>query len=122
MVRSINQTSSARPFISFVSLRSLFPNIGGLKSKEDFDLLEDMLSMTFANGYTFFYVGKSNDAKYQITKQKYDSFVWIMDEHIQNSFYLMSEDEFLDIKLIQLFKLLNRSVDAVLFAEVALED
>ncbi|MDR3346466.1 MAG: HobA family DNA replication regulator [Campylobacteraceae bacterium] len=122
MIRSINKTAQSRPFIPFVSLHSLFPNLNNLKNKEDFELLEDMLSLTFANGYTYLYVGRSNDARYQIPKQKYDSFIWVLDEHVQNSFYLTSEDEFLDIKLIQLFKLLNRSIDAVLFAEVALED
>ena len=48
--------------------------------------------------------------------------MWIMDEHIQNSFYLLSSDENLDIKLIQLFKLLDKSIDAVLFAEVTFEN
>ncbi|MDR1461182.1 MAG: HobA family DNA replication regulator [Campylobacteraceae bacterium] len=122
MIHSINKTHHNRPFISFIGLHALFPNVNNLKTKEDFELLEDMLSLSFSNGYTFFYVGKSNDAKYQISKQKYDSFLWIMDEQVQNSFYLKSEDDFLDTKLIQLFKLLNRSIDAVLFAEVALED
>ncbi|MDR1285485.1 MAG: HobA family DNA replication regulator [Campylobacteraceae bacterium] len=122
MIYSINKMRHNRPFISFICLRALFPNINNLKTKEDFELLEDMLSLSFPNGYTFFYVGKSNDAKYQISKQKYDSFLWIMDDQVQNSFYLKSEDDFLDTKLIQLFKLLNRSIDAVLFAEVALED
>jgi hypothetical protein len=122
MVYSINKAHHNRPFISFICLDALFPNIGNLKTKEDFELLDDMLSLSFPNGYTFFYIGKSNDVKYQISKQKYDSFLWIMDEQVQNSFYLKSEDDFLDTKLIQLFKLLNRSIDAVLFAEVALED
>ncbi|MDR0579824.1 MAG: HobA family DNA replication regulator [Campylobacteraceae bacterium] len=122
MVYSINRPYQNRPFISFICLNAFFPNINSLRSKEDFDLLEDMLSLSFSNGYTFFYVGKSNDAKYQISKQKYDSFLWIVDEQVQNSFYLKSEDYSLDTKMIQLFKLLNRSIDAVLFAEVTLED
>ncbi|MDR0408382.1 MAG: HobA family DNA replication regulator [Campylobacteraceae bacterium] len=119
---SINKTHFNRPFISFICLNALFPHVNDLKTKEDFELLEDMLSLSFQNGYTFFYIGKNNDVKCKISKRKYDSFLWIMDEQVQNSFYLKSEDDFLDTKLIQLFKLLNRSINAVLFAEVALED
>ena len=58
----------------------------------------------------------------QIAKRKDDSFMWIMDEHLQNSFYLLSDDDSLDIKLIQLFRLLDKSIDAVLFAEVNFEN
>ena len=81
-----------------------------------------MLSLMFQDAYTFFYVGKSNDVKYRIAKRKYDSFLWIIGEQVQNSFYLDLADERLDIKLLELFKLLNRSIDAVLSAEVSLED
>lgn len=122
VVNFLNKPPFNRPFLPFVSLQSVFPNIESLKTEEDFELLENMLLLAFANGYTFFYVGRSDDAKYQISKQRYDSFAWVLDEHVQNSFYLSSEDELLDIKLIQMFKLLNRSIDAVLFAEVSFED
>ncbi|MDR1614449.1 MAG: HobA family DNA replication regulator [Campylobacteraceae bacterium] len=122
MLLSLNKPTKSRPFIPFVNIKSLFPNIDALKSNEDFALFEDMLSLMFKNGYIFFYIGKSNDIKYQIAKRKYDSFLWIIGEQIQNSFYLDSSDERLDIKLLELFKLLNRSIDAVLSAEVSLED
>ena len=57
----------------------------------------------------------------QIAKRKDDSFMWVLDEHLQNSFYLQTSDDNLDIKLIQLFKLLDKSIDAVLFAEVTFD-
>ncbi|MDR2080999.1 MAG: HobA family DNA replication regulator [Campylobacteraceae bacterium] len=122
MLFSLNKPVKSRPFVPFVSVKSLFPNINALKSNEDFALFEDMLSLMFGGNYTFFYIGKSNDIKYQIAKRKYDSFLWIIGEQVQNSFYLELTDERLDIKLLELFKLLNRSIDAVLSAEVSLED
>ncbi|MDR2635523.1 MAG: HobA family DNA replication regulator [Campylobacteraceae bacterium] len=122
MLLSINKPTKDRPFVPFVNIKSIFPNIDLLKSNEDFEILEDMLSLMFKETYAFFYVGKSNDVKYRIAKRKYDSFLWIIGEQVQNSFYLDSTDERLDIKLLELFKLLNRSIDAVLSAEVTLED
>lgn len=122
VLKSINTNNKNRPLLPFVSIRTFFPNIQQLKTKEDVELLEDMLSQSFLNGYSFFYVGKSNDIKMQLAKRSDDGFLWVLDEHMQNSFYLSSGDEMLDIKLIQLYRLLDKSIDAVLFAEVSLED
>lgn len=122
VLNSINSSNKNRPLLPFISIRTFFPNIHQLKTKEDIRLLEDMLSQSFLNGYSFFYVGKSNDIKMQLAKRNDESFLWVLDEQMQNSFYLSSGDDLLDIKLIQLFRLLNKSIDAVLFAEVDLED
>lgn len=121
MMRVINTHHKNRPLIPFVSLHTLFPNLYQIKTKEDIELLENLLSQIFPGGYTFFYVGKNSDVKMQIAKRKDDSFMWVLDEHLQNSFYLNTSDDNLDIKLIQLFKLLDKSIDAVLFAEVTFD-
>ncbi len=118
MLNDINKLSKNRPLLSFISLKSIYPNLDDLKTKEDIELLENMLYQTFSNGFTYFYIGKNNNIKMQIAKRRDDSFIWVMDEHLQNSFYLCSDDEILDIKLIQLYKLLDKSIDALLFAEV----
>jgi hypothetical protein len=122
IISSINDKEKNRPFIPFVSLKSFFPSIDTIKTKDDLVLLEDLLKISFPSGYTFFYIGKGNDLRFQIAKSKNDSFLWIMDEEIQNSFYLRSSDEMLDVKLIQLFKLLDKSIDAFLFREVKFGD
>jgi len=121
-LRKINEGGKNRPMLPFVSIKTFFPNIHQLKTKEDIELLEDMLAQSFSNGYTFFYIGKSTDIKMQLAKRHDDSFLWVLDEHLQNSFYLSSGDDLLDIKLIQLHRLLDKSINAVLFAEVNLED
>ena len=118
----INENGKNRPMLPFVSIKTFFPNIHQLKTKEDIELLEDMFAQSFSNGYSFFYIGKSTDLKMQLAKRHDDSFMWVLDEHIQNSFYLSSGDEMLDIKLIQLFRLLDKSINAVLFAEVNIDN
>lgn len=122
ILKSINNQSKNRPLLPFISLQALYPNLYQIRTKEDIELLENLLLQAFPNGYTFFYVGKNSDIKMQIAKRKDDSFMWIMDEHLQNSFYLLSDDDILDIKLIQLFRLLDKSINAVLFAEVTFEN
>ena len=46
--------------------------------------------------------------------------MWLFDEQAQNSFTLSSSDENLDIKLISLCKIFDKSIDAALFAKVIL--
>ena len=121
VLNDINKLCKNRPLLPFVSLKSFYPNLNSLKTKEDIELLEDMLYQAFPNGYTYFYIGKNNSIKMQIAKRRDDSFIWVMDEQLQNSFFLSSSDENLDIKLIQLYKLLDKSINALLFAEVDFE-
>lgn len=124
ILNSINTKTNNRPLLPFVSLESFLPDLDVIKSnqEQDRELLEDMLSLAFPNGYIFFYIGKGNDFRSQLAKRRDDSFLWLIDEKMQNSFFLSSQDENLDIKLIQLFKLMDRTIDALLFAEVLSED
>ena len=79
-----------------------------------------MLSLAFPNGYLFFYIGKSLDRYANLAKSDEDSYMWLFDEQAQNSFYLSSSDGALDIKLLSLFRLFDKSIDAALFAKVTL--
>lgn len=122
MLSSINRSTGSRPLLPFISLKTFFPTIDELRSKEEIELLEDLLSLSFPHGYTLFYIGRSNDFKSQIAKRRDDSFMWLLDEQMQNSFYLSSADELLDVKLIQLYKLMEKTIDALLFAQISIED
>lgn len=118
VISKINRSTSNRPLLPFVSLKSFYPNLNSIKTNEDRDLLEDMLSMVFPNGYIFFYIGKANHIHSQIATRREDSFIWMLDERLQNGFYLNSKDKELDVKLIQLYSLMDRTIDALLFSEV----
>ncbi|MDD3324629.1 MAG: HobA family DNA replication regulator [Sulfurospirillaceae bacterium] len=122
ILSTINNPKGARPLLPFYSLEMLYPNLSQVRQKEEISLLEDLLSHSFPGGYTFFYIGKNENNKMELAKRKDNSFMWVFDEQLQDSFYLSSSDDMLDVKLIQLFKLLNKSIDAVLFAEVVFEN
>lgn len=114
----LNRYDGDRPLLPVVSLGTVFPYIDNLKDEEQMSILEDMLSLSFPAGYTFFYIGEGSDKRAKIAKRKNDSFSWLLDEKVQNSFFLDSKDENLDIKLIQLITLFDKSIDAILFSEV----
>lgn len=116
-LNQINANSS-RPFVPFVSLKGIYNKT--CNTQEDIALLNDLLSISFPNGYVFFYIGKDSDLKAQIAKSKDDSLLWLFDEQLQNSFYLSSLDKDLDFKLISLYKIFEQSLDAVLFSKVEL--
>ena len=120
LLRKMNSSKSIRPFLPFFSLRSLYPSLDEIETNEQKQLLKDMLSLAFPNGYLFFYIGKSLDKCANLAKSDENSYMWLFDEQAQNSFTLSSSDENLDIKLLNLYKLFDKSIDAVLFAKVML--
>ncbi len=116
-LKNINAKPS-RPMLPFLPLSAICKN--KIQTQEDIALLNDLLELSFPNGYIYFYIGSSSDKRAQIAKSKDDSLLWLFDEQLQNSFYLNSKDKELDIKLISLFKLLDTSLDAILFSKVSL--
>lgn len=117
---NINKTNLARPFLPFISLHSLYPRINEINIKDELALLQDMLSISFPNGYMYFYVGKGSSKLSLIAKSSNNSYMWLFDEQAQNSFYLNSQDNFLDIKLLSLFKLFDKSLSEILLGRVSL--
>ncbi|MCR2088332.1 HobA family DNA replication regulator [Campylobacter upsaliensis] len=108
----------ARPLLPFFSLKSLFER--KIQNNEDIILLNDMLEIAFPNGFVYFYIGTARDKRSLIARSKNDSLLWLFDEQLQNSFYLDSNDKDLDFKLISLYKLFDKSLDAILFSKVSL--
>ncbi|AJC84562.1 HobA family DNA replication regulator [Campylobacter peloridis] len=107
---------ATRPMLPFISLKGICNK--NYNTQEEIALLNDLLSISFPNGYVYFYIGKNSDPKAQIAKSKEDSLLWLFDEQLQNSFYLSSLDKDLDYKLISLYKIFDKSLDAVLFSKV----
>ncbi len=121
ILENVNALSKNRPLLPVFPLPKVFPNVGSLSSTQELQLLEDMLEISFPNGYFIWYIGKGD---YPLTKLAYrgdESFLWIMDEEVENSFALRSSDEQLDIKLIQLYKLFDMTLSEALFGELDLE-
>jgi hypothetical protein len=81
-----------------------------------------MLSISFPNGYSFWYIGKSQDNRANIAKISKNSFLWLFDEEKQDAINLKSNDEALDMKLLQMFRLYNKTLSAALFAQINVEN
>lgn len=114
----INSLGGDRPFLPFYSLSNLYPNLEQIKTSEEMALLSDLLSISFPNGFTYFYIGEPNTSFADIAKTSDESYIWLIGEDTPNMFCLESDDKNLDIKLIKLFEIFNKSIDAALFNEV----
>ncbi len=116
-LQNIN-AKSYRPFVPVFSLDTLYPH--KIRHNEDIALLNDLLDTAFPNGFVYFYIGSNKDARYQIARSRDESLLWLFDEQLQNSFLLNSKDADIDEKLITLYKLFDKSLDAILFSRVSL--
>lgn len=121
ILTNINSQKLNRPFLPFYDFKSFYKNLEDIKSEDDISFIKDMLNISFPNGYCFWYIGKSQDTKAILPKVSKNSFLWIFDEEIQDAFNLKNNDEALDMKLLQMFRLYNKSLSAALFAEINVE-
>jgi len=99
----------------------MFPHLNRLTTAQELELLEDMLDISYPSGYFIWYIGGANSAYTKFVFRSDENLLWIIDGDVPNSFYLKSGGISLDIKLIQLFKLFNKTIDASLFNELDLE-
>ncbi len=121
IVNTINKAITDRPMISVARIESLYPNYYSMNTGT-LDMLEDMLSLSYKDDYFFWYIGRGNDKAADLPKNQDQSFLWLMDEDFQNAFTLRSYDPLLDIKLLQLYRQLDKSLNAVLFGEVNVDE
>jgi len=117
----INSIDKNRPFLPFYLLENIFPNLSQTTSSQSLELLEDMLDLSYPNGYFIWYIGRGDHPYTKIIYRNDDNFMWMIDEEIQNSFQIRSSDGLLDIKLLQLYKLFDSTIDVVLFGDIDLE-
>ncbi|MCJ7766137.1 MAG: HobA family DNA replication regulator [Thiovulaceae bacterium] len=121
IVNAINKASTDRPMISIVRIESLHPNYSTI-SGDALDMFDDMLSLSYKDEYFFWYIGRGNDKASYLPKSQDRSFLWLMDEDYQNAFTMRSYDPLLDIKLLQLYRQFDKSLNAVLFGEVKIDE
>ena len=122
ILNAINCTDKGRPFLPVYDMKSCFPKLHRIQDTKEIELMEDMMDISFPNGYFIWYIG---DSGYNYTKIAYrndENFLWVMNSEVPNSFALRDSDPLLDIKLIQLYKLFDQTVEAVLYGEVNLDE
>jgi hypothetical protein len=118
-VAMLNRSEKKRPLLPIFNAREILPHLDRASSDE-IDLARNMLSIAFGDRFIYWYIGRGDDARARAPKKERDSFLWLMDEEAQNGFFLRSADHLLDIKLMHLARLLNKTIDAAMFGEVTL--
>ncbi|CAA6805583.1 MAG: DNA replication regulator family [uncultured Sulfurovum sp.] len=121
ITNAINSLANDRPLLPFFELTACFPQISSIQSTQELELLEDMLELSYPNGYYIWYIGRGDHPYTKLSYRSDDSFLWLLDGEVQNSFNLRSSDPKLDIKLLQLYKLFDATLSAVLFGDIDLE-
>lgn len=116
--RFINKTSNARPLICVLDIEQVYSHFDEISDNQSLDMIEDMLNISLQENYFFWYIGKGEDKRADIAKRKDDSLMWLFDEDTLNAFTMQSNDEKLDIKLLQLFHMFDISLNAALFGEI----
>ncbi|MBU1659826.1 HobA family DNA replication regulator [bacterium] len=118
ILSSLNNSLIDRPLLPIVSVDSIYPHYNSINGGEMIDILDDMISLSYKDDYFFWYIGRGDNKRADIAKRRDNSNFWIFDEDFHNSFKLKSYDPFLDIKLLQLFRLFNASLNAAMYGEV----
>jgi len=120
ILNRVNHPSNNRPFFPIYPLKSLFFNLPKLKSDRDLDILEDMLDISFPRSYLIWYIGKGDTLEARIAKRAKSNFLWLFDDESAKALKFNSNDALLDIKLLQLYKLFDMTLEASLFNEITL--
>ena len=115
---SINSISLERPPIAILNIDAIYPHYNNISGGEMIDMIDDMISQSYKDDYFFWYIGKGDNKRSDIAKRQDNSYIWIFDEEFNNAFTLKSYDNYLDIKLLQIYKLFNASLNAAMFGEV----
>jgi len=118
LLTSLNTASLERPLIPIISIDNLCVHYNSVSGGEMIDVVDDMISLSYKEDYFFWYIGKGDDKRSDIAKRKDNSYFWMFDEDFNNAFTLKSYDKTLDIKLLQLYRLFDSSLNATMFGEV----
>ncbi len=118
ILSSMNGLFLERPLIPIISIDNIYTHYNSVSGGEIIDIIDDMISLSYKDDYFFWYIGKGDDKRSDIAKRKDESYFWIFDEDFNNAFTLKSYDTDLDIKLLQLYKLFDASLNAAMFGEV----
>jgi len=118
---AINAPEKGRPFLPVYNMLGCFPKLPMIRDTQEIALMEDMLELSFPNGYFLWYIGDSRHTHTKFIYRSEENFLWMMNEQIPNSLFLKESDSQLDIKLLQLYRLFDKTVEAVLYGEVGLD-
>lgn len=111
----INHPQKNRPLIPFFDF-CLHP-----QETSSFQNIKDVLNIAYKD-YAFFYIGKRNNLLAELAIGNENSFLWILDEAIQDAFYLNSKHPMLDFRLLQLYKIFDLALHHCILNKFDLEE
>jgi hypothetical protein len=117
ILTTINDSSKNRPLFPIFELETTFPSFDKV-FLDGVESIDDMYSLAFKENFLFWYIGISSHPNLSIAKSNSSSLLWVMDEELQNSFFLRSNDELIDIKLMQMVRLFDKTLDSALIGEI----
>jgi len=118
ILNAVNAPAKERPFLPIHSLRSVFPHLQEIDTSDRVALLEDMLEIAYPQGYFLWYIGEGSHPYTKIAYRNEENFLWLINEEVAGSFVLSDTDPLLDIKLLQLYRLFDTSIEATLYGQV----
>jgi len=121
LLDALNHPECRRPFFPIYPLRAIFPNLETIENTQEIELLEDMLEISFPQGYFFWYIGEGGHPHTKLAYRSEENFLWLLDEQVPGSFPFRSRDPLLEIKMLQLYRLFDRTLEAALFNEIDLD-
>jgi hypothetical protein len=101
-------------------LEDNLPQLHTILATAEIQILEDMMEISYPKGYYIWYIGIGDHPLNYLSYRNQYNFLLVLDEEVQNSFALRSADPLLDIKLLQLYKLFDSTLSAVLFGDLDL--
>ena len=120
ILQNINHPSKNRPYMPFLGMENLDVLLGGEKKNLDnLKLAEGMLDLAYRD-YAFFYIGKREGVGAELAISNENSFLWLLDESLPNAFHLESFNPMLDFRLLQLYKIFDRTLSALIAGKIAL--
>ncbi len=117
ILNKLNNPDTNRPFVPIYGLDSSL--IALLTAKQN-DAVKDVLDMSYQR-YALWYIGQSQNPLAQFSLEIQESFLWVLDESLEHSFTLQSDDSNLDFKLLQAYRIFEQSLFAGICGEFMLE-
>lgn len=122
IIATINKASKERPIVTVTKMDQMYYYFDDIADNTQMlDLIDNMLDLSFNGSYFFWYVGKSDDKRAEIAKKHDNSYLWVIDEEYPNSIMVKSYDKHVDIKLLQLYLLFDKTLSAVLYGELDID-
>jgi len=118
---SVNMSEKGRPFLPLYDIYDFFPQLHTIQSANEMALIEDTLDVSFPQGYFLWYIGEGDHQYAKFAHRSDENFLWMIDEDFPDSLSLRGSDPLLDVKLIQLYGLFDKTIEAVLYDEVSLD-